>query len=226
MDPIVLNDLNVDLNKARSPRSQQVVDLLMEYGLIDLVRHFCQHRQFWNLQTWSQVQQGPVLRLRCDYILGTDWRRLEIFGIRYMHNFSSDHFVVRERLLLRPTRCHSCYLRGRRAFLRPPPPTVELIRADTKFQTLKALEMVPPKLKRPPRSVWMSPDSIWLMNKRTALRRNPHHSRNMARGVTRAVCWSLMADSWRLVEEAAREIGACLEPSTGGVDLRGAYAIL
>ena len=139
MDPIVLKDLNVDLNKARSPRSQQVVDLLMEYGLIDLVRHFCQHHQFWNLQTWSQVQQGPVLRLICDYILGADWRRLELVGIRDMRNFSSDHFVVRARLLLRPTRCHSCYLRGRRAFLLRPPPTVELIRAETKFQTLKAL---------------------------------------------------------------------------------------
>ena len=87
--------------------------------------------------------------MRCDYILGTDWRRLELVGIRYMRNFSSDHFVVRERLLLRPTRCHSCYLRGRRAFPIRIPPTAELRRADAKFQTLKTLEPVPPKLKRP-----------------------------------------------------------------------------
>ena len=62
MDPISLKDLNVDLNKARSPRRQQVVDLLVDYGIIYLVLNFCQHRQFRNLQTWSQVRQGTVLR--------------------------------------------------------------------------------------------------------------------------------------------------------------------
>ena len=39
-DTIALGDQNVDLNKARSLRSQLVADLLTEYGLIDLVRHF------------------------------------------------------------------------------------------------------------------------------------------------------------------------------------------
>ena len=38
--PILLGDLNVDLNKARRLRSQRVSDLLTEYGLIDLVQHF------------------------------------------------------------------------------------------------------------------------------------------------------------------------------------------
>ena len=63
-DPIVLRDLNVDLDKARSPQSQQVADLLAKYGLIDLVRHFCQCRRFWVQKNWSQVWQGTVLRLR------------------------------------------------------------------------------------------------------------------------------------------------------------------
>ena len=39
-DPIFLGDLNVDLEKYRSMQSQQMSDLLAEYGLIDLVRHF------------------------------------------------------------------------------------------------------------------------------------------------------------------------------------------
>ena len=37
--PIVLGDLNVDLEEARILRSQRVADLFAEYGLIDLVRH-------------------------------------------------------------------------------------------------------------------------------------------------------------------------------------------
>ena len=39
-DPTVFWDLNVELNKARSLRSQCVSELLTEYGLIDLVCHF------------------------------------------------------------------------------------------------------------------------------------------------------------------------------------------
>ena len=35
-----------------------------------------------------------------------------------------------------------------------------------------------------------------------------------------------MADSWRLAEEAATDIGACLEPSTVGAEPRGVFAIL
>ena len=42
----------------------------------------------------------------------------------------------------------------------------------------------------------------------------------------RAVCRSLLVDSWRRAEEAATDIEACLEPSMGGADPRGAHAIL
>ena len=82
-----------------------------------------------------------------------------------------------------------------------------------------------PKLKRPPLPLWMSPDSIRLVDKRAALWRNPWHSRNLSRGVTRAFWRSLMAESQRQAEVVATKIGACLGPSTGGADPRGAYAI-
>ena len=49
-DPIFLGDLDMDIDKARSPRSQQVADLLVVYVIIDLVRHFCQCRRFRNLK--------------------------------------------------------------------------------------------------------------------------------------------------------------------------------
>ena len=225
-DPIVLRDLNVELDKARSRQSQRVADLLVGYGLIDLVRHFRQRRRVRNLKTWFQVWQGTVFRSRCNYILGTDWRRFELVGIRDMRNFSLDHFALRARLLRRPTRCHTRYLQGRREFPLKLPPTAELSRAGAKFQTLQTLKPVPPKLEGPPRPLWMSPDSIRLIDKRAALRRNPRHSRNVARGLTRSVCRSLMADSRRRAEEAATEIGVCLEPSTGGADPHRAYTIL
>ena len=61
MDPIVLGDLNVDLDKARSLRSQHVLDLLAKYGLIDLVQYFRQRHRFQDLNTWPQVSQVTVL---------------------------------------------------------------------------------------------------------------------------------------------------------------------
>ena len=48
----------------------------------------------------------------------------------------------------------------------------------------------------------------------------------MARGITRSVLRSLMEDSRRRAEEAATEIGVCLESSTGGTDPCGSYTIL
>ena len=50
-DPIVLVDLNMYLDEARIPWSQQVKDLLTEYIIIYLVRHFSQCCRFWNLNT-------------------------------------------------------------------------------------------------------------------------------------------------------------------------------
>ena len=88
----------------------------------------------------------------------------------------------------------------------PPPPAEECRRDDVKFQTLKNLKLAPPNLKRTPRSLWMSPDSIRLIDKRAALRRNPCHIRNVAKGITRAVRRPLTEDSPRRAEEIATEI--------------------
>ena len=80
-DPIVLGDMNMDLDKARSLRIQQGEGLLAEYGLIYLVHHFHQCRRFQNLKTWSQARQETALWSICDYIIGMDWRRFELLGI-------------------------------------------------------------------------------------------------------------------------------------------------
>ena len=39
-DTIVLGDLNVDLNDARSSQSQRVANLLTDFGLINLIQHY------------------------------------------------------------------------------------------------------------------------------------------------------------------------------------------
>ena len=112
----------MDLDEARSLRSQCVAGLLTEFGLVDLVRHFRQRRRLLYLNTLTQVRQGAILCSRCNYILGMDRCRFELVGIRDMCNYMSDYFAIQARLLRCPTRWHACYLQGRREFpLKPPP---------------------------------------------------------------------------------------------------------
>ena len=164
-----------------------MTDFLAEYCLIELVRHFQQRRRFQELKTWSQVRQGTVLRSRFNYILGADWCHFDIVGIQDMRNYTSDHFAIGSRILQRPTHCNSRYLWVSRAFPLKLLPTAEFSRVDANFQTLKNLEPVPPKLKHPPCPLWMSSDYIRFIDKHAALRWNPRHNRNLARGLTRAV---------------------------------------
>ena len=89
----------MELDEGRSSQSQQVADLLAEYGLIDLFGHFRQRHRFQKLKTWSQVRQVTVLRSRCDCIIGTERLRFKLVRIRDMQNFLSDHFALRARLL-------------------------------------------------------------------------------------------------------------------------------
>ena len=96
----------------------------MEFGFIDLVRNFRQFRQFWDLKTWTQVRKCTVILSKCDYILGKDRCRFELFRIQDMRNYKSNHFAIWARLLRRPTRCHTRYFQGRIAFPLKLPPAV------------------------------------------------------------------------------------------------------
>ena len=55
------------------------------------------------MKTWYQVIKVRLMRARFDYILGTDWRRFVILGIRDLINYPSDHAALRDRLLIYPT---------------------------------------------------------------------------------------------------------------------------
>ena len=43
----------------------QAADVLMEFGMVDLLRHFQQRWQFHHMNTWPQVQRGILLQTRC-----------------------------------------------------------------------------------------------------------------------------------------------------------------
>ena len=69
--PIILGDINMDLDEDQNMLSQLIAYLLMEFGFIDLMHHFRKHLLCHHLTTWTQVRQGTVSRARYDYILDT-----------------------------------------------------------------------------------------------------------------------------------------------------------
>ena len=50
--PIVVWDLNSNISYVHNPHSHQVADLLMEFGLTDLLHHFRKRWRFRHMKTW------------------------------------------------------------------------------------------------------------------------------------------------------------------------------
>ena len=93
------------------------------------------------------------------------------------------------------------------------------------FQHLKELEPLLTPLNFPPLPQWMLDQSMWMIDKRTYLCRNPRHNRNVARNLTKVVWRSPLVDfRWR-EEKAEDDIGKCLEPTKGGTVVRGLYTV-
>ena len=72
----------------------------------------------------------------------------------------------------------------------------------------------------------MSLATINIFDERTALQSNPPNRQNVVRDLTKSVQRSLIEDPQQQAEKLAAEIGACLEPATGDMDLRGEYSVL
>jgi hypothetical protein len=83
LEPIVMGDLNADLD---SPKTEWVADIATEIllcGLVDMLSQFKKRRRDVTYM-WRQ-QRGPdnlLIKSRCDYILGTDRRRFTKVAIQ------------------------------------------------------------------------------------------------------------------------------------------------
>lgn len=109
LPPILLGDLNVDLDNPRDERGQAIATEMAGLGLEDLLLHFRQRRGFRHGMTWMQHRDGRTVQAHCDYILGTDRRMLTNVAIRNPRLFTSDHFMVQCSLLLNTSRRQSLY---------------------------------------------------------------------------------------------------------------------
>lgn len=138
--PVVLGDLNVDLMKPTDPRSHDVAAVLASYGMEDMLPHFLQHSTFRHNKAWWQKRNGRIYRSRCDYVLGNNRRLFKPVSIRDPRHYSSDHYVLKGRLLLRPKKSHKSYLKGPKHFPLKPPTGEQSAELDSMFATLKSFK--------------------------------------------------------------------------------------
>ena len=76
-DPVALGYLNADIGRLINSRDQQVAELLVSFGLVDLFGHLQQNLHYCNLKMWWKVCQGKIIQSWCDYVLGLDRRMYE-----------------------------------------------------------------------------------------------------------------------------------------------------
>ena len=60
-----------------------------------------------------------------------------------------------------------------------------------------------------------------MVDNRASLRCNSCHNYNVAYTLTKDVLRSLLVESRRIVDRAAKDIGTCLEPKLGNPDIQG-----
>ena len=97
---IVLGDPSINIIQAHNPHNQKVYDLLMYFGLMELLLHFRKSWRYHNMKTWLRLRKGRAMQSRSDYILGKDRRLFEMVEIRGVRNYLSYNFSLRARLLL------------------------------------------------------------------------------------------------------------------------------
>ena len=86
LDPIVIGYFSANIGKPQNPCSQQVADLMTEFGMIDLLHHLLQCWRYRYMKTRTRERQGRAIQSSSNYILGMDCHRFEMIGIRAVRN--------------------------------------------------------------------------------------------------------------------------------------------
>jgi hypothetical protein len=115
-NPVVLGDLNVDLQSPWDARGTEIASALSGHGLEDMLLHFKSRQAFKQGKTWSMVRNGTSVDSRCNYLLGTDCRMFTNVQIKNPRCFSSDHLMILARMLSAPQWSNRRYLQGRKRF--------------------------------------------------------------------------------------------------------------
>ena len=71
--PLVLGDLNINVDKPRDERDEVILDLIDDIDLVNASRRYTPRRPRWQLTrpwwTWRQKREGKMHYLQPDYVL-------------------------------------------------------------------------------------------------------------------------------------------------------------
>ena len=206
--PILLGDLNADIEYPKSDRDVAVAEQAAGMDVYDMSRVFRQRhrtrsRGRW---TWRQRRRTKWVSSHPDYFLAREGTRKRLTNCAIlMPNHNSDHRATVATILSGESKTLRRYRRKRTRFpLRMARfgPRTEL---EGAFETL--VEAVQPQTVRErPRASWISAATWKLVDKRTALRREDNLPQAAARVLGRAIKASLKEDRKKRAEKAATEV--------------------
>ena len=206
--PILLGDLNINLESPRDERDEEIAEQVDSYDLSDMGRQFSPRRRRlakgrW---TWRMKRDGRWISSQPDYLLARmgDRRRFKRVVLRDPRYSNSDHRATVATLWAGSERKMATYRRRHCRFpLRlPVGPRTQM---EAVFEELKASVEVPPPRQRPANR-WIS-DRTWnLVDRRAQLRRFGRLDQAESRRLGRQIHASLKTDRRQRAEAAAAEI--------------------
>ena len=202
--PVVLGDLNVDLDDLRTARDHAIATELMAHSLLNLLHHYRQRRRYRHCHTWSQLRQGERVSSRCDYILSTSTHWFRNVALRTPSLFGSDHLLILADLHLSPLLEHWSYTKGRARLPLKLPKYGPLTRAELSNLTPR------PRPSARERRPWVSTGTWKLVDERAAFMRSVHYNQTYARQLSRRIHQLFKTDRKHRVEAAGANIEAAL----------------
>lgn len=171
--PILMGDLNVDLETPSDERDDRVAEWCDTQDITCMSRHFRQRRRKrargrW---TWSQRRLGRWISSHPDYVLTTPRgrRRLRRVTITWPRHHDTDHHMIRVLLQEGSVRKLTEYRRRRTRFpLTIEGPQTEL---EKQFEELKST-MEKPNVRTLPKHGWISDETWALVDRRAAMRKS------------------------------------------------------
>jgi exonuclease III len=135
--PLLLGDLNCNLEDPQSPRDIQVAAMVANHGIFDMLPHFKQRKGLGHCRTWRQLHNdGNWIASWCDYFLGSDRCMFCNVCLHNPRHFTSDHLMVVGVIPSKPISENKAYLQGRQRFPLKAPKWGPAIKADHMFSLL------------------------------------------------------------------------------------------
>ena len=207
--PMLLGDLNVNLESPRDERDEEIAEECGFRGLTDMSQHFAQrHRRLMQGRwTWRMVRRGRVISSRPDYFLARekDRCRFQNVAFRMPRHHDSDHRAIVATLYARGPRKLKQYRRRRSRFpvrLQRWGPRTEM---ETMFEVLQT-SVEAPVARESRKNNWISKATWELVDNRARLRKMGLLVQRSLRGHNRRVQASLKADRAQRATDVADNI--------------------